>query len=454
MSTASPTPGLARNQTFRPEREPFRYTNTLQLDNNKISGPFSFLNPTSAHFHPAKLDKASSASQTPSEEEDEAGQSKSSHKRSGHEVPASNVAFKWTSRNNRKGRHALVYQPPKEGEEAKYLLPPPTSSFNEIMKGLWRMLTYYPIWDVSFNVAYVFTWGSIVWVINAFFDLLPYTNPSTNFPGETLDGGGISAFIGATIFEFGSVLLMFEAVNENRSGCFGYALEQLYEEHVSHGGSAATTRLVASKDVCTHHHQNTKNFVGSPRHDSVATASNAAGVDDIDPTPKGAKSWVWWPSWYELRTHYFHDLGFIACSSQMFGATVFWISGFTALPGIYNHLNTPGLLNGAYWVPQVIGGMGFVISGTLFMLETQKHWWLPAPKVLGWHIGAWNLIGGIGFTLSPIFGLYGPATWAEEQAAVSTFWGSWAFLIGSVIQWYESLDKHPVEQMEKEDQHQ
>ena len=93
--------------------------------------------------------------------------------------------------------------------------------------------------------------------------------------------------------------------------------------------------------------------------------------------------------------------------------------------------------------------MGFVISGTLFMIETQKRWYLPALSVLGWHIGMWNLIGGIGFTLCPIFGLLGDRHWAELQVSCSTFWGSWAFLIGSIIQWYESLDKHPVETASK-----
>ena len=37
------------------------------------------------------------------------------------------------------------------------------------------------------------------------------------------------------------------------------------------------------------------------------------------------------------------------------------------------------------------------------MLETQKKWYLPAPKVLGWHIGLWNLIGAIGFTVGAHF---------------------------------------------------
>ena len=35
----------------------------------------------------------------------------------------------------------------------------------------------------------------------------------------------------------------------------------------------------------------------------------------------------------------------------------------------------------------------------LFMLETQRAWYLPAFKVLGWHIGFWNLVGALGFTV-------------------------------------------------------
>ena len=79
------------------------------------------------------------------------------------------------------------------------------------------------------------------------------------------------------------------------------------------------------------------------------------------------------------------------------------------------------------------------------MLETQKKWWIPAWKVLGWHVGLWNLIGALGFTLS---GALGPAygnSGAEYEATLATFWGSWAFLLGSLVQWYECLDTHPVE---------
>ncbi|KAK8070107.1 hypothetical protein PG994_006723 [Apiospora phragmitis] len=67
--------------------------------------------------------------------------------------------------------------------------------------------------------------GSVVWVINGFFVWLPLQDPASAFAGEPTLGGGITAFIGATVFELGSVLLMLEAVNENRTDCFGWALE-------------------------------------------------------------------------------------------------------------------------------------------------------------------------------------------------------------------------------------
>ena len=158
-----------------------------------------------------------------------------------------------------------------------------------------------------------------------------------------------------------------------------------------------------------------------------------------------SRTWTWWPTWYELKTHYLREIGFLACLSQMIGATIFWIAGFTALPPIYDRLTSTAAQNGAYWLPQVIGGTGFIVSGTLFMLETQKKWYIPAPKVLGWHIGVWNLLGGIGFTLCGALGFASANSGCVYQGSLATFWGSWCFLVGSVIQWFESLAKHPVE---------
>ena len=115
------------------------------------------------------------------------------------------------------------------------------------------MFSTYPYWDVSYLVAVIFTFGSVVWCINAFFVWLPLQDPSTEFNGEISDAGGWTAFIGATIFEFGSILLMIEAVNENRADCFGWALEEVLEER-------GLMRLRPAH--CHHHHKNKGNLVG------------------------------------------------------------------------------------------------------------------------------------------------------------------------------------------------
>jgi hypothetical protein len=386
---------MKRSSAFHPASEPLK-DSSLHLEHNRVGGPIPFLNPTKAHFH--------------------------------HDARP-DVSFKWTSRNNRKGRHALVVPASASSPSAT---PRPTSSPRTIAVNLWRMLTYYPIWDISFDVAYIFTIGSVIWVINAFFVWLPVVRPETEFKNEELYGGGITAFIGATVFEMGSVLLMLEAVNENRTGCFGWGVEHAISDGKEEDGDSDTV-LRPSRSHCTHHHTNKRNLVGS--------AASTTKSNDKDST----KSWVWWPSTHDLKTHYLRSLGFLASLSQLLGASIFWIAGLTALPGIYNHL-TPSrpLLIVFYWLPQIIGGLGFIISGTLFMLETQSKWYKPAFGTLGWWIGLWNLVGGVGFTICPCFGL-DESSWAQYQAGLSTFWGSWAFLVGSGVQWYESLEKFPVE---------
>ncbi|KKY31979.1 putative integral membrane protein [Diaporthe ampelina] len=196
------------------------------------------------------------------------------------------------------------------------------------------MLLRYPVWDVSYDVAAIFTLGPAVWVLNGFLVLLPSVDPAGSWAGEAAWGGGVSAAVGATIFEFGSVLLMLEAVNENRSDCFGWALDEALGGGGGHGGGGG--------------------------------------------------------------------------------------GGFTGLPQVLGVLTVPAE-NGIYWLPQVVGGTGFILSSWLFMLETQPNWHTPSPTTLGWHIWLWNLIGAVGFTLCGALGF-----------------------VGSFIQWYESLDKYPV----------
>ena len=48
---------------------------------------------------------------------------------------------------------------------------------------------------------------------------------------------------------------------------------------------------------------------------------------------------------------------------------------------------------------QVLGSCCFITASILFMLEVQQSWWRIEPFNLGWHVGFWNFVGGVGFWL-------------------------------------------------------
>ncbi|KAF9527398.1 hypothetical protein CPB83DRAFT_934328 [Crepidotus variabilis] len=282
---------------------------------------------------------------------------------------------KWTSRNERKHRFVAVAPTGAQSRSAR----------NSKMEKI-------EYWNVSWWVAQFFTWGSVVWVINGFASFLPFGDSAHYEPA--LYCAGWTAFIGATIFEFGSILGMWEAWNREDTAGFGWSIKEALE---------------GAKDE--------------------TEQSERRVLDD---------KWVW----FSLDRKYFREIGFLAAFFQFWAATIFWISGFTAIPTIQATLaEHPAALNGAFWSPQVVGGSGFIISATFIMLETQEKWWKPNLTSLGWHVGFWNLVGGIGFTLCGALGYAATASHgAAYQSALSTFWGGWAFLIGSLLQWYESVN--------------
>ncbi|KIX03089.1 uncharacterized protein Z518_06639 [Rhinocladiella mackenziei CBS 650.93] len=428
----------SRNKHFRARR--LFQDDALNLKLERAGGPFGFLNPTRAHFLYSVL-TTSKSGVTTTHAKVEPDRDFTKHDDSDPNYPAKHVRFLWRSRDNRKGRHALLVERPAPGEDSRFLVPRLTSHPREVLRNIKKTFTYFPVWDISWLVAFIFTLGSMVWVLNGFFVWLPAVAPSTQFHNEILYGGGITAFVGAIIFfETGSILLVLEAINANNPGCFGWAVEQVLDHE---NGGKSKVRVTANRHHCRHHHQNRHNFVGK------SSPSTVPEVQSAGPDAQNGQSWQWFPSWHDLHTHYLHELGFLAGAVQLFGATIFGISGFTALPGIIDHLNSQSALNGAYWIPQVMGGSGFIVSSILYMLETQKRWYIPAFRILGWHIGFWNLVGAVGFTLCGALGMAYGNSGAQYQAGLATFWGSWAFLIGSYLQLYESLNKYPVEEMSK-----
>ena len=416
-----------------------------------VRGPVSFLNPTRAEFsldaaHTSALANIQTSWATDSS------------------TPAvqSNTAptFYWTSRDNRKGRHTLLLpafslvttNARLTAASATALNP---SRLRKILHNLYLMLTHYPFHDISYSVAFLYTLGSVVWVMNGFFSFLPVLAGREQFAGESLYGVGITAVIGAAIFEVASVLLMVEAVKEDTRGCVGWAVEKVVVDETTapsevketrfSGANAPTSSVIwkarPQKHSCWHHNARGGFF-------SRTKNIEPQGKDPELQSPQGASS-------TKIRTHW-HSLSWQASLIQLIAATIFFVPCIPSIPPIYTSLSYAALL-GLIWFPQVIGGSGFVLSSLLFMVETQRRWWLPAPRVLGWWIGLFNLIGGVGFTLCPIFAIFwlvkNPvmdanvmerAHWAAYQSALATLWGSWAFLIGSALQWYESLDKFPV----------
>ncbi|KAL2374709.1 integral membrane protein, variant [Blastomyces gilchristii SLH14081] len=419
----------SRSKTINPDRHPFQ---DEKLRISDIRGPISWLNPTHVVSKPFSFVHAQ---EHPPAENIHPTEDQQRHERR----VKGDVRYKWRSRDNRKGRHALIVERPTEPGKGVHIVPKRTDSFQATLRGIKRMAVQYPYWDISYVTAVVFAFGSIVWVIDSFFVFLPLVQPKSELKYETLSAGGVSAFVGATIFEVGSILLVLEAINIHDTGCFGWALEHVLSEK-----GESLLRIYPDPKNCTHHHVNKRNLVGRGGRETPSIDDSSGELAQSTTEVPRSPNFKWFPTLRDLRTHYIYELGFLASSAQLIGATIFWIAGVTALPGINNHLSE-NLADGVYRASQIIGGVGFIMSSTLFMLETQKNWYTPALRTLGWHINLWNFIGSIGFTLSGIFLLAYNNSGLQYQASLSTFWASWAFLIASVIQWYESLDKYPVE---------
>ncbi|KAJ5961136.1 uncharacterized protein N7479_008286 [Penicillium vulpinum] len=410
---------MTRHKHFQTGRKPRGYPG-FKLDETHVTGPVPFLNPTSAHYKPV---------QHPEETR-----------------PPPQVERLWRSRDNRKGRHAIRVDTQALPHETGLKAPPLTRSFSTVAKIILRMMTYAPYWDVSYLVAMSFTIGSAVFIINGFFVWLPLADRKTEFHNEITVAGGWTGFVGATIFEIGGVLLMLEAFNTNHTGCFGWALDTVVEKKIEEGIPHHAIKEIKPKvSQCEHHHANRKSFLKEIHHHH----SNDNSQSHLDETgyvtsSTDGRSFRWIPSMSELRTHYLHEIGFLASLILFVSATIFYIGAIVGLPGIFNHMSK-GLIDGLYWGTTTLGGAGFTLSSWMYMLETQSKWYIPAWHVLGWHIGFWNLIGSIGFTLCGALGPASSNSGANFQSSLATFWGSVAFMIGSMIQWYESLQKHPVE---------
>ncbi|CAG8977027.1 hypothetical protein HYALB_00008885 [Hymenoscyphus albidus] len=149
-------------------------------------GPFGFLNPTIRRVPLSftishQISSSGNVDQSSAKNTAQKGQDVRQD-----QVRSEGMYREFRTRDNRKGRHALALTP----QTTTYLTPPRTTTPSQTLLGISRMFTSYPYWDISYLVTVIFTLGSVVWCINAFFVYLPLQIPSSEFGGEIANAGG------------------------------------------------------------------------------------------------------------------------------------------------------------------------------------------------------------------------------------------------------------------------
>ncbi|KAM0749953.1 hypothetical protein T439DRAFT_357464 [Meredithblackwellia eburnea MCA 4105] len=389
------------------------------------------------------------------------------------------VKLDWNSRSQRKGIPAeVVKEKPRENEEVESgdsesdVNNAAVSAGGEkwkVKRGSIRWVGF-DWWDISWWVAIIFVVGSIFWCVNGILAFCFFTNttlPYTNTEAAT-------AFLGGFTFIVGAYLGWVESMNPARDADFGWEVDEtmkiLFEpKQTRRGHSLGRKRHHLGKHHPSPPSPTSSNLesltkpntdqglpvavpppppltsVPSSESATLHSPSNGGRQATSSPPPE----WKWFGT--------YRSLAYVANTIQLFGASIFFVSVLCGLPGILplsggsggpeQEGKSEGLWVGLYWACQVIGAPCFVIAGAMFCIEVQNKWWLPAPLKLGWQIGFWNLIGGFGFWFCGIFGIWrqtsiqDPTLYQKWGTAFSTFWGSWAFLIGSYLQLWEGINK-------------
>ena len=146
-----------------------------------------------------------------------------------------------------------------------------------------------------------------------------------------------------------------------------------------------------------------------------------------------------------FSAHGFHEM---YCNLGLVAILIFLCSSFiysvTAIMSLATILSL-GEVWRAIRYPQLVAGSGFIVGSLILLFKTQKDttgcWWKPALRRLAWHVNLWNLVGSAGFVFCALFGLYAPVHWSDFQFNCSYLWGSWAFLFGSMIQFWKARHK-------------
>lgn len=376
----------------------------LRIDSLRTAGPLKFFNPTNVHI---RVNWEDESQPLITATHNEAGQ------------PSGQTVI-WRARDNRKGRASIAVPTsaasrPKTSRKTRCLF-----QLSKVGSGFFRCFTSFPYWDIAFWSGFSYTIGSILFVMDGAWVWSNVAFPGSQ-PEEVLKyGPGLDFFIGALFYQVGATTAYLEAIND---GSFqGSAMRRLLQGH-----EEDSKKMVDEK---VHHFFG--HFVPHHHHKSDGDVEKAAGSIDpeagwrtkdrqerpgsIYPAGKGPAprrggldlgqaeegqsseymTWRWWPTWHGLKTHHLREIGYVSCTIQLFGATLYGICGVVDIPGIIDTLE-PWQEEGAFWVPQIVASCCFLTAGIGFTLETQERWYRPEPLSVGWWIGVWATVGSVGF---------------------------------------------------------
>lgn len=309
-----------------------------------------------------------------------------------------------------------------------------------------HIFSLFTIRDVNYLVAVVFTIGCGVLVVNACLSFVPFISTQVKLPISILYLEGILSVMTCGLFLTGSVFHFLEVVNANRGGCFGWKLKQSSysesTESIVEKGAHIHTTPDEQFDYPQMSQANPCGRLRAPTLPSNVEVTVEEKFDNMtindEYTTTEKATWRFFPTVYELQTYYLHEIGFVATMIFLSCSVLYFSTSIASLATI---LSTGEI---ARWIryPQLVAAMGFALASVMLMIHNQTDWWRPAIRNLRWHINFWNLVGSAGFIFCAVFGLAQHVYWAQYQFGCSYLWGSWAFLVGSVVELYESFDKH------------
>lgn len=295
-----------------------------------------------------------------------------------------------------------------------------------VWHNLWIMCTSFPYWNMAFWSGWCYSIGSALFIISSCFSWVDLGWPGIENESLVKYGGPLSFFFGACLYQIGGVMAYLEAIND---GCFaGAAMKRLLEGHKDIEKELLDAKLhTFFGHLVPHHHHddddddhNGGTSVDASRNnwDSITRGDSnpedvydeakerverRQGVDhgsaDIQHQQGEVReylTWRWWPTWHSLIHYHIRELGYVACTVQLFGVTLFGVTSIVILPGIYDSLAWWQLV-AAYWVPQTVASSCFIIASIMFTIMAQDNWKTPKWGAVSWWIGIHALIGSCGF---------------------------------------------------------